>query len=73
MKNGYYSMTFLATYRDILYDLPDALRVRMYDAVLDYGLKGIEPDFSDEPALASLFRYMKLNIDQVRDRENPRG
>lgn len=47
--------------------LPDADRLRLYDAMLDYAETGAEPDFGDGP-LAMLWDYFQPKLDTDNER-----
>lgn len=64
----YSSMTFFESYHEAIKRLPDDLRLKLYDAVLDYALNGIEPEFDDDPIAAGYFRLMRPNIDQSQSK-----
>ena len=53
------------SFRDAARDLPDAERLAFWDAVIDYGLDGVEPQASG--IAKTLFTAVKPNIDNYRD------
>lgn len=55
-------ITFYRSYRDALMTLPDASRVKLYDAIMDYAFDGIEPELDDIAAKA-MFILIKADID----------
>lgn len=71
MGEKYLSMTFYRSYRDALRTLPEALRVKLYDAILDYALDGIEPELDN--TVAGMFMLIKPNIDNSQKLRNSPG
>lgn len=61
MGKTYSYMTFFRSHRDALRTLPDAERVKMYDAIMDYALDGIEPELDN--TVAGMFILIKADID----------
>lgn len=60
-------------YRNIAKNLPDDLRVKFYDALMDYALDGVEPS---DPIVLALITAIKPSIDKVENRggnHNPTG
>lgn len=58
-------MTFHRSYRDALGTLPDAERLKLYDAIMDYAMDGIETELDDIAAKA-MFILIKADIDAVQ-------
>lgn len=56
-------------YRNIAKNLPDDLRVKFYDALMDYALDGIEPS---DPIVCALITAIKPSIDKVENRGGAR-
>lgn len=56
----YNYMTFYRWHRDALMTLPEAERLKMYDAIMDYALDGIEPELDD--TVAGMFILIKADI-----------
>lgn len=57
-------IVFLPSYYEAIRPLPDQERLMMYDAILDYGLSGVEPD-GLPPILAGYFALLRPNIDST--------
>lgn len=60
-------------YRNIAKNLPDDLRVKFYDALMDYALDGIEPS---DPIVSALITAIKPSLNKVENRggcHNPTG
>ena len=69
-KEGFF---FYENYRNIAKNLPDDLRVKFYDALMDYALDGVEPS---DPIILALITAIKPSIDKVENRggnHNPTG
>lgn len=71
MGEKYLSMTFYRSYRDALRTLPEASRVKLYDAIMDYALDGIEPELDN--TVAGMFILIKPNIDASQKLRNSPG
>jgi hypothetical protein len=54
-------ITFYRSYRDALGTLPDAERLKMYDAIMDYAFYWIEPELDN--TVAGMFMLIKADID----------
>ena len=65
-KEGFF---FYENYRNIAKNLPDDLRVKFYDALMDYALDGIEPN---DPIILALITAIKPSIDKVENRGGAR-
>ena len=63
MKDSY---VFNASFDEALRELPDKSRLKVYDAVSDYALRGIEPKFSGMEK--AIFTLIKAQIDQRNQR-----
>ena len=61
-KDGFY---FFSNYRDIAKDLPEDLRVKFYDALMDYAIDGIEPE---EGVIKALITAIKPSLEKVEKR-----
>ena len=57
---------FLPSYYDAIRPLPDEMRLRLYDAIIDYGVEGVTPEL--EGIEASLFALVKGNLDSGKAR-----
>ena len=71
MGETYNSMTFFRSYWDALRTLPEADRVKMYDAIMGYALDGIEPDL--DGYLVGMFMLLRPNIDNSQKLRNSQG
>ena len=57
---------FMPSYYDAIRPLPDEMRLRLYDAILDYGIEGVTPTL--EGIEQSMFALVKGNIDSSKSR-----
>ena len=57
---------FMPSYYDAIRPLPDEMRLRLYDAIIDYGVEGVTPEL--EGIEASLFALVKGNLDSGKAR-----
>ena len=60
------SYVFYASFDEALRELPDKSRLKVYDAVSDYALRGIEPDFNGMEK--AIFILIKTQIDRRNKR-----
>lgn len=60
------SFTFFASFYHSMRDLPPADRLKLYDAIVEYGLFGVVPDLSGVPR--ALFELMRPPIDSSNRR-----
>ena len=60
------SYVFYASFDEAIRELPDKSRLRVYDAVSDYALRGIEPDFNGMEK--AIFILIKTQIDRRNKR-----
>lgn len=70
MKDGFF---FYENYKNTADNLPDDMRLRFYDALTDYAIKGIEPDDS---VIRGFITAFKPSLDKVEKRggnHNPTG
>ena len=63
MKDSY---VFYASFDEALRELPDKSRLKVYDAVSDYALRGIEPEFNGMEK--AIFTLIKAQIDRRNQR-----
>lgn len=63
------SFIFYASFDEALKELPDKSRLKIYDAICDYALRGKEPDFSGvEKAVFSLIKpQIKANLQRYEN------
>lgn len=54
---------FFASFDNVARRLSDEQRLRLYDAVCDYGFRGIWPDLSDDLMLLNIFEVVAPNIE----------
>lgn len=59
-------VVFFRSYYDALCDLPNDERLKMYDAILQYGFEGVIPDLP--PLLNGYFALIRPNMDSSRRR-----
>ena len=59
-------VVFLASYYEAIRGLPDAERLMMYDAIVQYGIEGELPELP--PILNAAFLFCKPNIDSSKSR-----
>ena len=57
---------FLPSYYDAIRPMDDDMRLRLYDAILDYGIEGVTPTL--EGIEQSMFALVKGNIDSSKSR-----
>ena len=57
---------FLPSYYDAIRPLPDEMRLRLYDAIIDYGVECVTPELQGNEA--SLFTLVKGNLDRGKAR-----
>ena len=57
---------FLPSYYDASRPMDDDMRLRLYDAILDYGIEGVTPTL--EGIEQSMFALVKGNIDSSKSR-----
>ena len=57
------SMIFYASWKEALKDLPDSVRLEVYEAAIDFAMSGEEPELSGTAALA--FSFIRQDI--IRD------
>lgn len=63
MKESY---VFYASFDEALRELPDKSRLKVYDAVSDYALRGVEPNFNGMEK--AIFTLIKAQIDRRNQR-----
>jgi hypothetical protein len=63
------SFIFYASFDEALKELPDKIRLKIYDAICDYALRGIEPEFSGiEKAVFSLIKpQISANLQKYKN------
>lgn len=61
-------LVFLPSYYEAIQELPDDERLMMYDAIIQYGLYGVDIDLP--PALRSMLKLCKPNIDASNRKYN---
>ena len=61
-------LVFLPSYYDAIRGLPDAERLQMYDAIVQYGIYGELPELP--PILNAAFLFCKPNIDNAKARHS---
>ena len=59
-------IVFLPSYHEAIRELPDSDRLKMYDAIVNYGLYGEVMELS--PVLRAMFSLIKPNIDSSQNR-----
>lgn len=57
-----YGFTFLPSYYEAIRPLPDEQRLLMYDAIMDYAIRGVAPE-NLSPILNGYFTLLRPNID----------
>jgi hypothetical protein len=66
-ENKKISFVFYPSFKKTLNHFDDKDRLIMYDAITDYGLEGIEPNFDNKYLLAS-WEAIKLAIDSAKEK-----
>ena len=61
---SYKSFTVSEELRNSLKIIPDEFRLKFYDATVNYGIEGIEPDFGSVSVEAALWILIKQKIDR---------
>lgn len=67
VENKKISFVFYPSFKKTLNHFDDKDRLIMYDAITDYGLEGIEPNFENKYLLAS-WEAIKLAIDSAKEK-----
>lgn len=60
------SMIFYASWKEAIKDMPDNVRLEVYEAVIDYAMTGVTPDLSSLASLA--FSFIRQDIDRNTDK-----
>jgi hypothetical protein len=60
MKKGF---IFYASFRQAIGNMPDETQLKLYNAIADYALSDIEPDFADDNIARGFFALVKPQID----------
>ena len=60
------SVTFFPSYYEAIRPLPDEERLTLYDAILDYGMTGAEPE-NLPPLLVGYYVLLRSRIDEDRE------
>lgn len=70
MKDGFF---FFENFKNTADTLPDDLRLKFYDALTDYAIKGIEPDDGVVKALITAFKPSLDKVEKRGGNHNPSG
>ena len=68
MRDGF---IFYKSFRDAMKELPAETQLLLYNAIADYALYDIEPDFVDDGIARGFFALMRKQIDM--DNRSPKG
>ena len=65
------SFVFRGEWKDAIMGLPDAVRLEIYEAIIEYGTSGTIPTL--KPTAMMAFNFMKMAIDRDKERYEERS